>query len=103
MNKIIRNTIKSQINKNTTNEIVIKGSKCLLCNNFIKKGNILKISKSGKKLYNIPIIINSSLGGNKYKFNTTKNINGLKKTKIYEADYKLIKLCSEAVWNKLNN
>ena len=30
-------------------------------------------------------------------------VNGLKKTKVYEADYKLIKLCSEEVWDKLNN
>ena len=71
--------IKSQINKNNSNDIIIKGSKCLLCNNFIKKGNILRVSKTRKKLYNIPIIIKSSIGGNKYKFNSTKNNYGLKK------------------------
>ena len=83
--------IKSQININTNSIIVEKGSKALLYNNFSVKGNILKEKKFGKKLYNIPIIIENSIGGIKYSFKLTKNYKNLKKDTLYEANYKLIK------------
>ena len=56
-----------------------------------------------KKIYNIPIIIESSVGGNKYSFKTKKKLYNLKLDVIYEASYKLIKFCSEEVWNKIMN
>lgn len=59
--------------------------------------------KKTKKIYNIPIIIESLFGGNKYSFKTKKKLYNLKLDVIYEASYKLIKFCSEEVWNKIMN
>ena len=39
-----------------------------------KKGTILLTDSKKKKIYDIPIIIESSLGGDKYKFKVVKNV-----------------------------
>ena len=103
LNRIIHNTLKSQINENKDNIVIEKGSKALLCSNFTLNGKILNEKRFGKKNYEIPIIIENSIGCNKYSFKVCKNFKCLKKNKIYEANYKLIKFCNENVWNDLNN
>ena len=74
-----------------------------MCSNFIRNGKIIKPNKYGKKIYEIPIIIESSEGAQKYKFKIGKELNGLKFGTIYEAHYKLIKFCSNNVWDKIKN
>ena len=103
INRVIGNMIKSQIENNQNNITIEKGTKALLCSNFILKGNILKVKKLGKKLYEIPIIIEKVVGGSKYSFKVTKNVKNLKKKKLYEANYKLIKFCPISIWEDLNN
>ena len=49
INKIIENTIKSQININKDLIEIKKSSKALLCRNYDKKGNILLEKKELKK------------------------------------------------------
>lgn len=75
----------------------------MLCNSFKKKGTILLTDSKKKKIYDIPIIIESSLGGDKYKFKVVYNVKKLKTNKIYQANYKLIKFCSNEVWDKITN
>ena len=87
--------IKSQIDINIDNREIKKSSKALLCSSFIKTEKILKEKKKGKKLYEIPIIIESSLGGEKYSFKDFKNMKDLKTDNIYRANYRLIKFCTE--------
>ena len=48
--------IKSQLDNIPDNKGIKKGSRGLLCSNFIKSDKILK-EKKGKKLYDIPIMI----------------------------------------------
>lgn len=72
-----------------------KGSKVLLCNNYNKSGKILNIKTFGKNFIIIPIIIDSSIVGTKYKYKVVKNIKNLKANVLYEVNYKLIKFCSE--------
>ncbi len=48
------------------------------------------------------IIIENSLGGTKYNFKLAKNYKNLKIGTIYTANYKLIKFCSEIMWEKIN-
>ena len=59
--------------------------------------------KFGKKIYDIPVIIEESNDGNKYKIKVNKNIKNLKVNNIYEWNYKLIKFCSDEVWEKINS
>ena len=100
INKIIQNTIKSQINENKNSIIVKTCSKALLVPNFVLKGITIKEKKKAKKLYEIPIIIENSIGGTKQGFKVTRN---LKNNKVYEANYKLIKFCSNELQDKFNN
>ena len=58
--------------------------------------------KFGKKIYDIPVIIEESNGGNKYKIKVNKNIKNLKVNTLYDCNYKLIKFCSDEVWEKIN-
>ena len=64
---------------------------------------IIKRKKKDIKLYNIPIIIEDAKGGDKYRIKLLNDYNELKKDRIYEANYKLIKFCSEDLWNKIKN
>lgn len=50
----------------------------------------------------MPIIILKSICDSKYIFKVSKNAKNLKKTKTYEASYKLIKFCTDDVWNSIN-
>ena len=70
---------------------------------LLKKGIILLTDSKKKKIYDIPIIIESSLDGDKYKFKVVHNVKQLKTNKIYQANYKLIKFCSNDVWDKITN
>ena len=103
LNKVIEHTIKSQINDNSSVFIIKKGSKALLEDNFSKKGNNLKQKFNKKGCYTIPIIIDSSIGGTRYKFQVAVNINGLEKGNFYIANYRLIKFFSNEVWEKFVN
>ena len=49
LNRVLHNIIKSQINENKDNIIVKKGSKALLCSNFVLTGNILNEKIFSKK------------------------------------------------------
>lgn len=90
INKIISNMIKSQIDENKNTIFVKKGSKGLLSSNFKKEGKFLKETlKKGK--YNIPIIIESAVGGTKYKFKVKNEGYGLKLNVVYTCNYKMIK------------
>ena len=51
----------------------------------------------------IPIISEYSIGGINYSFKIIKEMFGLKTNIIYMANNKLIKFCSEDVWNKISN
>ena len=103
LQKVLENTIKSQINKNKECAIIEKGSKALLCRNFVKNGKYLNEKKFLKKIYDIPVIIEESNGGNKCKIKVNKNIKNLKVNTLYDCNYKLIKFCSDEVWEKINS
>lgn len=42
LNRVLENTIKSQININKSSIIIQSGTKGLFCGNFILKGNFIK-------------------------------------------------------------
>ena len=92
--------VKSQIDDNKNSILISKGSKGLLSSNFIKEGKFLKESLK-KGIYNIPIIIDSAVGGTKYKFKVKKEVYGLKLNTLYTCNYKMIKFCNNDVWNSL--
>ena len=49
------------------------------------------------------MIIEESNGGNKYKIKVNKNIKNLKVNTTYECNFKLIKFCSDEVWENINS
>ena len=81
--------------------VVEKGSKDLFCSSFNVKGKIIKEKKFGKKLYDIPLLIEESIGGTKYSFKPAINFKNLKSNKVYEAGCKLIKFCSNKIWDEI--
>ena len=73
--------IKSEINVNENSVVIDSGTKALLCCNFNKNGKVLL--NDLKKVDDIPVIIDSSLEGDKYKIKVYYNIKGLKINTIY--------------------
>ena len=63
LNNIINNMTKSQINENKNCPIIEKGSKALLCSNFVVYGKEIREKFKSKKIYDIPIVIDSTIGG----------------------------------------
>ena len=92
----------SQNEQNKITPIIENDTKALLCTKFNKKGYKLIEVLKGKKIYGVPIIIDSSFGGDYYKFKIIKNFGNLNKDIVYKAHYKLIKFYTEDVWNKLS-
>ena len=68
---------------------------------FILKKVTLKCKYNKKGKYIIPIIIEGCKGGNNCSFKLTVNLDGLKNDTIYKADYRLIKRCSEEIWDHI--
>ena len=101
INNLIANVIKSQKNKILKNNAIQKGEKCLLSDLYIIKNNTLKMKYNKIGKYRIPILIQEPLGGTNYSFNVIKDICDLKSNIIYKADYRLIKRCSDNVWEFL--
>ena len=100
---IVRNkTLLSQkYHKNMNNPIVEKRS-ALLCEKFKLYGNKLKMNTFGRKgRYIIPVTIIKSSSTNEYIINIAVKHNLLEKNKSYFAEYCLLKLCDEKIWNEL--
>ena len=100
--QIIKNTKKKQNNYNKYVGL-LKNKKCLLANNIKVIGNVVKLLFKNKGKYSIPIIIDEGLGGCEYKFHVPLDISILKKDIKYRANYKLIKDCSEEVWEEIKS
>ena len=100
--QIIKNTEKSQLKFNN-NVGLNKNKKCLLANNIKLVGNVVKLLFKKKGIYSIPIIIDEGAGGIEYKFHVPADISILKKDIIYRVNYKLIKDCSEDVWEEIKS
>ena len=100
--QVIKKILNSQSNKIKNYESIIKkGDKCLLNNIYIKKGKSLKCKYNKKGKYIIPIIIQGCKGGNYYSFKLPINLDGLKNDTIHNPDYRLIKRCSEEIWDHI--
>ena len=100
--KIKKNTIKSQKYSNKNKEKIIENKKGLLAERFTLIGN--KIKKpifNGKGRYSIPILIVKNNSNSDYYIKNFFNINNLEKDKYYYADYSLLKLCEDNLWNEL--
>lgn len=94
--------VKLQLEEKMISVIVEKGIKALLLCNYKLKGKSLKEKFKNKKIYDIPIIIEASLGCDYYQFKVWKNLRDLKVNNTYKAYYKLIKFVSDDVWDKIN-
>ena len=100
--QIIKNTEKSQ--KKFGDKLGLpKYKKCLLAKNIKLEGNVIKLLFNKKGFYSIPIIIDEGIDGSEYTFHLPFDILFLKKDIIYRANYKLIKECSEDVWEEIKS
>ena len=100
--QVIKNIFNSQSNKLKNFESIIKkGDKCLLNNIYIKRRKSLKCKYNKKGKSKIPIIIEGCTGGNNYSFKLPINLDDLKIDTIYNADYRLIKRCTEEIWDHI--
>lgn len=65
-----------------------------------------KLKKStfgGKGRYSIPILVIKSTSNSEYYIKSYFKYNSLKKNNYYYADYNLLKLCEEYLWNDIYN
>jgi len=97
----------NQLNRKTNikkNIPLMKDQKILICKNFDLKGNKLKFKKFAKKgYYTLPAIILGSASSHEYyvKFPLSFDSIKIKKNKKYICEYRLIKKCSENVYNQI--
>ena len=100
--KVIANTKNAKKKFKNKVEGFSVNTKCLLCENFILKGNTIKYNKLKKKgKYNIPCIIIGNSGATDYKISFPINYKSFSIDEEYYVDYHLIIECEENIWDKI--
>ena len=99
--QVKENISKSQINNNKNRTVIKNGTKVLVSDGYIKKGNKLvpKFGKIGNKT--IPGIIKKYTIGNFYQIEISVNYEELEKGNIYEIEYNLIRVVNETIYNEI--
>ena len=76
----------------------------MLAERFTLIGNKIKRPIfNGKGRYSISILIVKNDSNSDYYIKNFFNINNLEKDKFYYADYSLLKLCEDNLWNEFYN
>lgn len=100
-NNIRQNMISSQKNVNKNLNKIENGSYIIMSNVYIKQGKKLNIKFNSIGVGNIPGIVVDNKSFQTYKIKILINFNDLLVNNIYEVNYKLVKLTSKEVCDKL--